>query len=238
MVCQRVYYISQAYQSHLRRQNRACNAADIIAQGSLRLENDTPDARMNTLSLECSEDTSTEASQDIVDKKFLPSACLFWPIVSSDMQDSLFHMHKVHGLFIPNPEHLIDMESFLSYLFTIISEFQESLYCSITKRTVEGIQRHMKDKGHCKINLDEGSEWRLFYEYLGSESKGEASQSGHVASIGTGGKIISLIMNFSFHQARSLATAHKRDIIGKTHKAEGSRLHSQFQILRTRLRHF
>jgi len=72
MVCQRVYYISQAYQSHLRRQNHAWNAADITAQGSLRLENDTLDARMNTFFLEGSEDTSTESSQDMVDKKFLP----------------------------------------------------------------------------------------------------------------------------------------------------------------------
>lgn len=191
-VCRKVYNSRQAYQSHLRSQNHGRIAAGTTAQSSLGSQVDTPDAEMNALSLDKSEDMNLETGQDTAEEEFILSACLFCPVNSSDMSNNLIHMQKVHGLFIPDQEHLIDMESFLGYLFQVISEFQECLYCSITKSTVEGIQHHMKDRRHCKLNFEEGSEWRLFYEYSDSDSDTKISESGMTVSTSTKGGIISL----------------------------------------------
>lgn len=82
------------------------------------------------------------------------------------MDDSVNHMFKVHGMFIPNWENLEDAEGLLTYLFNIISEFRECLYCGKNKETVEGIRSHMIDKGHCKIAFDE--ELDQFYDFEGA----------------------------------------------------------------------
>ncbi len=86
------------------------------------------------------------------------------------MDDNVEHMFKVHGLFIPNQEDLEDAEGLLCYLFKIISEFHECLYCGKTKETVEGIRSHMIDKGHCKIAFDE--ELDQFYDFEGGSEDG------------------------------------------------------------------
>jgi pre-60S factor REI1 len=185
-VCRKVYYSRQAYQGHLRTQHQERTVAGIEALSSSGSQVDTLDAEMNILSLKRSEGKSVETSLEGMGEEFIPSNCLFCPINSSNMLDNLLHMQKVHGLFIPDPEHLIDIESFIGYLFIIISDFQECLYCSITKSTVEGIQHHMRDKGHCKINFEEGSEWRLFYEYSDSESDAENPRNRVMASQAVG----------------------------------------------------
>jgi pre-60S factor REI1 len=175
--CSKVFYSKQVYQGHLRSQSHARNVAVNGIEDQSASQHAISVTEMNTISLETLDGSSAERFQETVEEEFTPSVCLFCTTVSSDMQDNLTHMQRNHGLFIPDQEHLIDIEVFLGYLFAIISEFQECLYCSVTKSTVEGIQHHMKDKGHCKINIKQGSEWQLFYEYPDSESETENSKS-------------------------------------------------------------
>ena len=73
-------------------------------------------------------------------------------------------MSSLHGLFIPSPDQLSDMESFLGYLAIIIFEYNECLYCGLGKGTVDGVQTHMRDKGHCMINMNAESELLDFWE--------------------------------------------------------------------------
>jgi pre-60S factor REI1 len=56
------------------------------------------------------------------------------------------------------------MESFLGYLAIIIFEYNECLYCSLQKGTVDGVQTHMRDKGHCMIKTNAESELLDFWE--------------------------------------------------------------------------
>lgn len=171
-VCRKVFYSRHAFQGHLRGHHHVRNLAAEDDAGKLVSQN-TLVSEMNTASLYDSVDLSTGKTPETAEEEFDAFSCLFCTVVSSDMEDNLAHMQRIHGLFIPDQEHLIDMESFLGYLFTIISEFQECLYCSITKNTVEAIQHHMKDKGHCKLKIEQGSEWQLFYELSDSESDAE-----------------------------------------------------------------
>ena len=108
------------------------------------------------------------------ERSFTPVRCLFCNIDSPTMDDNVEHMYKVHGMFIPNQEDLEDAEGLLSYLFNIISEFRECLYCGKLKETIEGIRSHMIDKGHCKIAFDE--ELDQFYDFEGSSDDGAGEE--------------------------------------------------------------
>ena len=109
-----------------------------------------------------------------IERGYTPVQCLFCNIDSPTLDNNLEHMSKAHGLFIPNQEDLEDAEGLLSYLFNIISEFHECLYCGKTKETVEGIRSHMIDKGHCKIAFDE--ELDQFYDFEAESDEGTTEE--------------------------------------------------------------
>ena len=63
-------------------------------------------------------------------------------------------MSHAHTFFIPNVENLIDMVSLLKYLDTILSAFHECLCCGRQFGSLLGVQDHMKDMGHCRLNFE------------------------------------------------------------------------------------
>lgn len=118
-----------------------------------------------------SEDEQSESD----DEEFIPSRCLFCPISSTSTLANLTHMTDAHKFYIPDIEHLLDIDSFLSYLSTIISSFHECLSCGSVKSSKSALQDHMRGKGHCKLNLeDDPLELGDFWEV--SESEGESEE--------------------------------------------------------------
>lgn len=108
---------------------------------------------------------------------YTPSTCLFCPHASPDIDSNIQHMSKSHNFFIPDLDHLIDVETFLAFLNTIISEFHECLFCGTARSNKWAIQGHMKSKGHCRIDLDdEYEEWDAFWDYPSSEDGEEEDQ--------------------------------------------------------------
>lgn len=103
-------------------------------------------------------------------RDYTSAQCLFCNIDSSTTGHNVEHMSKAHDMFIPDQEDLDDMEGLLSYLFNIITEFHECLFCGKTKETVEGLRSHMIDKGHCRIAFDE--ELDQFYDFEGGSADG------------------------------------------------------------------
>lgn len=100
---------------------------------------------------------------------FVPSRCLFCRLDAPNFSINLQHMQKDHGLFLPNPQYLVDLETFVGYLFTVINQFHECLYCRACKVTAEAVRQHMQDKGHCKISTDDGSDYEDFYDFSNGE---------------------------------------------------------------------
>lgn len=97
---------------------------------------------------------------------FISSTCLFCSNHSQNIDENLLHMSKSHNFFIPDPDHLIDISSFLGFLTTIISDFHECLFCGTARSNKWAIQDHMKSKGHCRIDLeDEDEEWANFWDH-------------------------------------------------------------------------
>jgi pre-60S factor REI1 len=121
-------------------------------------------------------DAPTPSEHDATDST-LPTQCLFCNLNSTTPDANVEHMSSAHGLFIPSPEKLSDLGSFLGYLATIIFEYNECLYCGLTKGNVKGVQTHMRDKGHCMINMDAESELLDFWDLSDSGDEEDASQT-------------------------------------------------------------
>lgn len=80
--------------------------------------------------------------------------CLFCNYDSPNLKLSVMHMSKYHGIFIPEQNYLIDLEGLITWLHGKIFQFHECLYCHKFKGSAEGIQTHMRDKGHCMIAFE------------------------------------------------------------------------------------
>lgn len=97
--------------------------------------------------------------------------CLFCSMKTEGMESSVDHMLCAHGLFIPSPEKLLDLNSFIQYLTLIVFEYKECLFCGSMKTTSEAVQAHMRDSGHCKLNLDADSELHEFWVGIGEDAE-------------------------------------------------------------------
>ncbi|KAI0710896.1 C2H2 type zinc-finger-domain-containing protein [Earliella scabrosa] len=121
-------------------------------------------------------DEETDSEGEQVEVELLPTRCLFCtqpPHDSSTVDANLAHMASHHGLFVPEPDRLIDAATFVTYLAAIVFRFHECLYCGVRKSSAAAAQTHMRDKGHCMINLDdEESELLEFWE-LSDDSDGD-----------------------------------------------------------------
>ena len=118
------------------------------------------------------EDVEPEGEEE-EEEVFSPLQCLFCNAVSESLKENMEHMSQSHSFLIPDTEHLVDLESFLSYLFAIVAAFHECLFCGCLRESRLGIQSHMRDKGHCKLNFDNDHHGtQEFYEFTDDEDAG------------------------------------------------------------------
>jgi pre-60S factor REI1 len=90
------------------------------------------------------------------------------------------HMTKIHSLFIPEQNYLADPEGLVKYMQAKIHENFECLYCHRLRGNAEGVQTHMRDKGHCKIAFEteeEMIEVGQFYDFSSTYSDDGAGDS-------------------------------------------------------------
>ncbi|KAK8058127.1 murein transglycosylase [Apiospora phragmitis] len=103
-------------------------------------------------------------------RPFTPGQCLFCSNASPSFSDSVAHMQKLHGLFIPYQDSLIvDLETLFEYLHLLISECRECIQCGTTRATVQAAQQHMAGKGHCRFDMSPDSEFAEFYDFSEAE---------------------------------------------------------------------
>ncbi|KAJ8129856.1 hypothetical protein O1611_g3776 [Lasiodiplodia mahajangana] len=111
---------------------------------------------------------------------FTPGQCLFCPNSSPSFTDSVTHMQKSHGLFIPHQQHLVvDLENLFKYLHLVIFGYRECIHCGTERATVQAVQQHMTSKGHCKFDISEqDSEFAEFYDFSEPEEDKESDVEG------------------------------------------------------------
>ena len=102
--------------------------------------------------------------------------CLFCTYESPTPPLNIVHMERIHGMFIPEKEYLVDLEGLLSALQRCVYEEHRCLVCAKVKSTVWGAQTHMRDKGHCCIPYtteEEQLEIGGFYDFRSTYSDAE-----------------------------------------------------------------
>jgi len=93
--------------------------------------------------------------------------CLFSGYQSSSMEKNLKYMSVHHSFFLPDAEYITDLEGLLRYLGAKVGQGHMCLWCNKTFRTAEDCQKHMRSKGHCKINIEGDAllEYDEWYDY-------------------------------------------------------------------------
>ena len=121
-----------------------------------------------------------EISDHEAEESASPFQCLFcnqtFATDDAGFDTNLEHMLTAHGMSIPDPELMGDMQSFVEYLATEVRVWHECLYCGAMKHSTQSIQSHMRDKGHCLLNLDREPELLEFWE-----SRPSADEAGTVS---------------------------------------------------------
>ena len=142
------------------------------------------------------------------------------------MDNNVKHMSLTHSLFIPSPGQLSDMESLLGYLAVIIFGYHECLYCGLEKGSLDGVQTHMRDKGHCMIKVDAESElldfWDLSDEDPSDDEGKEPSGSNKATKISdTEMKLPSgAVINPRFDTTQRHAKSRTRSLQYRSRRAE------------------
>lgn len=120
--------------------------------------------------------------------------CLFCNYNSPTVALNAVHMERIHGMFIPEKNYLVDLDGLIRSLYERIYEYHECLFCKKLKPTVFGLQTHMRDKGHCKIPFeteDEQLEIGEFYNFTStySDVDDEESDAEEAANVSGGAKL-------------------------------------------------
>ncbi|KAK6337168.1 hypothetical protein TWF718_009952 [Orbilia javanica] len=146
---------------------------------------------------------------------------------------NLEHMRTAHGMSIPDPEMVIDIQSLIGYLATEVRVWHECLYCGATKPSTTSVQSHMRDKGHCRLNFDREPELLEFWEnqrFVDEDGAAELEQEPSTNSSSTeirvaSGKIIGSKSVASAakkaSRKRTLATPMVRTLTSGSNSEEG-----------------
>jgi pre-60S factor REI1 len=117
--------------------------------------------------------SSVTAADDETSLEASLKRCLFCNFDSPSMELNASHMERIHGMFIPEKDYLVNLDGLLASLHEKIYEYHECLYCGKLKPSVFGLQTHMRDKGHCKIPFateDEQLDIGEYYDFTSTYS--------------------------------------------------------------------
>ena len=132
-----------------------------------------------------SEDEEEEGQDPSTWEKWDVCRSLFDNHMSNTMEDNLEYMWKTYGFYLPDSKYLKDPEGMLQYLGAKMQYGRLPLYESGLNpearrlKTLHGVQRHMVDRGKCKILYENNEdEYEDYYDYsLGDEDAEESMKA-------------------------------------------------------------
>ncbi|CAI9275064.1 unnamed protein product [Lactuca saligna] len=118
--------------------------------------------------------TSDEDMDDEDEEELDPTCCFMCDQKHKTIESCMIHMHKHHGLIIPDVEYLKDPTGLLTYLGLKVKRDYVCLYCDINSHpfnSLEAVRKHMVAKNHCRVHYGDGddeeeeAELEEFYDY-------------------------------------------------------------------------
>ena len=101
---------------------------------------------------------------------------------SASFEANARYMRRAHSFFVPDMSYLVDARGLFSYLQEKVCRHHTCVFCNRVFGTLEACRGHMRDKSHCKVNLESESsalELSEFYDF--------GSRRRHVPGGGGGG---------------------------------------------------
>lgn len=222
-LCDKSFDNSQEHRVHAKSEEHiAALRKRATASGLLETtidDNDTYSSQRNTTEDKTLEGSDSEKDSGTEDDAahdsapdFEPTQCIICTHTSQSFDDSLQHMETSHSLRIPYKNQLsVDLETLIWYLHFVINAYRECIYCGTRSRTVQGIQQHMVDKGHCRVELSD--EMLEFYDLEGlkkNASENAVSVDSETLRLSSG-KLLSHRTAPSARQPRTSTQDNKQD---------------------------
>ncbi|KAF9435734.1 hypothetical protein BGZ76_005627 [Entomortierella beljakovae] len=176
--CGKKYLSFQAYDNHLnsKKHKQIASVYEKKQQQQQQRELEQSDDNIDSKPV-----ASTTPTKDVVELEPSETICLFCSYSATDASANYEHMRTTHGFFLPSTERLIDLPGMLTYLSVKLMENYDCLWCTPSVFTqnlkadqelhsgfssLKSVRRHMNDKGHCKLAMDQGAEREYADFYL------------------------------------------------------------------------
>jgi len=116
---------------------------------------------------------SIAASQEKENLEINPHQSVFDSRVSESLEENVAYMNQKYGFFVPDSEHLVDLEGLLGYCHEKVKLGHHCLYCSKVFPTWQGCQNHMISTQHAKIRYEQGfwEDFDPFYDFSKDNQK-------------------------------------------------------------------
>ena len=179
-VCRKHFATAKSFESHLRSRKHK-GVARALEKQKIKETTSTEKREPANKESSGSDAEEEEIEEEPASEPLDATECLFCPHGSHDLETNMEHMSKDHGFFIPDLEYLTDLAGLMSYLAEKVGVWNMCLHCNEKGRmfhSVEAVQHHMVDKGHCKLFFegDASLEYAEFYDY--SKSYPDYSEDG------------------------------------------------------------
>lgn len=183
--CRKKFNSAKSFENHLQSHKHQEN----LLNHSKKAKNSRHTTDKQTLQEESIENTENGEDEDVeIDEEIeevssdewedeeegIPiNECLFCKHKSQNLKDNLSHMSAAHSFFIPDAAFVIDIEGLITYLGERVGQGHMCMWCGHLGRqfpSVNAVQKHMLDKGHCRM-FHEGEvllEYSDFYDYSSS----------------------------------------------------------------------
>ena len=108
-----------------------------------------------------------------VSSTFTLNDCIFCNHTEPSMEAVLNHMAISHSFFVPDLQFVADLPALLTYLHNKVRVDYICLRCNMRGKnfhSLEGVRRHMVDKGHCMVDYEIDGQFELedFYDFSSS----------------------------------------------------------------------
>lgn len=183
IACRRNFSNKKAYENHLNSKKHK----DLVLQfGEAEHEAVTKKSKLAVATKdeaeedEDMEEVDSDEWEEYEDEPIPTTDCLFCSHHSASLDNNIRHMTEAHSFFIPDPEFLGDLAGLIEYLGAKVGQGHMCLWCNEKGKsfqTAAAVQKHMVDKGHCRLKHEGETliEYADFYDYSSSYPEGDTA---------------------------------------------------------------
>eukprot|EP01015_Nassula_variabilis_P021642 TRINITY_DN387_c0_g1_i9.p1 TRINITY_DN387_c0_g1~~TRINITY_DN387_c0_g1_i9.p1 ORF type:complete len:314 (+),score=69.49 TRINITY_DN387_c0_g1_i9:85-1026(+) len=179
-ICNKTFSTKKTYEQHLKsaKHKESLKKSTTNSKTSSVLGDVKPSSE--ALSESQSKEIQSTKSEIITAAQQPREVCLFCNKMSSNLNENLVHMRKVHSFFVLDRQYCSNIEGLLTFLAKKIFKEVKCIFCNNegakSFKSAEALQSHMISKGHCFMNNEHFFEYQEYYDYSTAAKTEEEQQ--------------------------------------------------------------